>query len=467
MQVTGEYNIRIKGTRALLKQSEEILAERVKALESHWGYAAYYEDLPEKYGTAVGDAMPQERSEDYVLSMSFDEDYAGPFALILNEINARIPELAIAVLAEYGYDEGKGNAMHYSPIGSNELNADDQWTSDPLPEEEWIPLGWRHPGGAPYSHAKIEITPLGNWGREESSTLQHALQEDALLTALGFQLKWGSSVVFNGGGYYLDITGTSDLGEDMEYLEWILSGYISDRQPAYSAFCKTMFDKRLVLHMELDIYHNPDYYWIYSNHSRWHFMISSTGSHLIAACTWCATYEFSSDELDPTAFLYKQVTSDNFSDLPESVQYLIERGFRAYLKANPCPELDSVDTYGEDDDEDEPSGLASYVQAHKDDLQALIQKASSIKPRKEPNRYIPDDYDSRFQGKRFFVKGIFEGYTETKLKEIAHAFGGAVIRKASGTDYFVYGSEIGAPFLTGRKNNVPFISADYFEDMTK
>lgn len=404
-------------------------------------------------------------------------------SLCLDELDQAMPELNIALYAVYvdlEYGQGSIGNILYSPAGSSNLKLDEFYSldgqMDPLPDEDWIPYGWRHPKEKPPA-AKAEgtITLLGDWGEAERATVEQALLDPDFLVAMEAMPMPGeerSGIWQTEEGYEFLLVGKQDFGDLVQGLNMVLASYFAAHSASYSTLCRTMREKKLLLHLYLDEYTGPNQAWSYSNHSAWHFLISSDGIDLLAQFTWCGTYSFDFDLSECgaeflAACLYSELTGSGLRGLDEPLQHRMRQALVEYLEEhNPLgEELESVteanfDVY---------NFAMDYAQEHGDELKALVRQVEeSVAVRPPVRRFVPETFDSRFKGKKFVVKGELEGYTVEEVQELIQKFGGKVGKNVTATvTYLVYGSGVGDSFRTALKHNVTFLSADYFEDMTR
>lgn len=401
----------------------------------------------------------------------------------LDELDQAIPELNIALYAIYvdiEYGEGCIGNILYSPAGSSNLRLDKfsglDERMDPLPDEDWIPYGWRHPKEKPPA-AKAEgtITLLGDWGEAERATVEQALLDPDFLAAMAATPMPGeecSGILQTEEGYRFLLGGKRDFGDLVQGLNTVLAPYFAAHRASYSELCRTMREKKLLLHLDLDEYSGPNLAWSYGDHSAWHFLISSDGADLLAQFTWCGTYSFGFGSSEGGAdllasFLYSALTEEELEELDEPVQSLMSQALAEYLEEhNPLGE--ELETITEENFDVDHFAM-DYAQQHGDELKALIRQVEeSVVVRPPVRRFVPETFDSRFKGKKFVVKGELEGYTVEEVQELVQKFGGKVGKNVTATvNYLVYGSGVGDSFRTALKHHVTFLSADYFEDMTR
>lgn len=403
--------------------------------------------------------------------------------LCLDELDRAMPELNIAVYAIYvdlEYGEGSIGNILYSPAGSSNLKLDEYYglyrRIDSLPDEDWIPYGWRHPKEKPpAARAEGTITLLGDWGGAERTTVEHALLDPDFLAAMGAMPMPGevpSGIWQTEEGYRFSLGGKQNFGDLVEGLSTALNPYFTAHSASYAALCRTMREKKLLLHLYLDAYSGPNQAWSYGNHSAWHFLISSDGAGLLAQFTWCGTYSFGFGPSEGGAellasYLYEALTGDALEELDEPVQHLMSQALAEYLEEhNPLDEpLENVS----EDYFDMEEIAEDFAEEHEEELNELVRQVEeSVVVRLPVRRFVPETFDSRFKGKRFVVAGELEGYTVEEVQALIQKFGGKVGKNVTATvNYLVYGSGVGNPFRTALKHNVTFLSADYFEDMTR
>ena len=98
----------------------------------------------------------------------------------------------------------------------------------------------------------------------------------------------------------------------------------------------------------------------------------------------------------------------------------------------------------------------------------LFQQAEAAANPPVPERFRPETFDGRFQGKKFVVKGERTGYTAEELASILTGFGAAVEEEVTEqTDYLICGSGVGEPFRTALALGTTILTADYLEDLMK
>ena len=460
------------------------------------------------------------------------DDTHGIMEAFLTALDTQLPNLAIAASAIYVDTEYGGDSYEnylYSPPGSSALDLN-KFTGlderkDTFPDEDWIPYGWRHPEVAPpAAKGEGKLTFLGPWGEQERAAVEQALLGGGMLEAVPiFQPSLETNAppfVKEEDGVAFSLTGPLDFGDAAQNLELVLSPYLEQHKEAYAALCKTMREKKLSLHLLLDEYTGPNAAWTYSNNSEWVFILSSDGERLVSNFVRCATYSFgrggNSGQADG---IYRTVCGEDLDDLPEEEQFAARLAIMEYLSGCPAQESDvniykaeideeqflewindwwdedewepfeyyMADMWGDDWEDNilgnlrgSPRGqeaIREYLKAHsmeqyiadnRDALRSAIQKAVAAARRPTHERYIPTDFDQRFKGKRFVVKGKLDGYDEGQAAEIVEKFGGKVMKNATASvSYFVCGTGVGDPIRTAMKHGTTILTADYFEDMTR
>lgn len=460
------------------------------------------------------------------------DDTHGIMEAFLTALDTQLPNLAIAACAIYVDTEYGGDSYEnylYSPPGSSALDLN-KFTGldelkDTFPDEDWIPYGWRHRDAVPpAAKATGKLTFLGPWGEPERAVVEQALLGGGVLEAVSiFQPSLETnapSFVKEEDGVAFFLTGPLDFGDAAQNLELVLSPYLEQHKEAYAALCKTMREKKLSLHLLLDEYTGPNAAWTYSNNSEWVFILSSDGERLVSNFVRCATYSFgrggNSGQADG---IYRTVCGAALDDLPEEEQFAARLAIMEYLSGCPAQESD-VNIYKAeidekqflewindwwDEDEWEPfeyymadmwgddwednildnlrgsprgqeaireylkaHGMEQYIADNRDALRSAIQKAVAAARRPAHERYIPTDFDQRFKGKRFVVKGKLDGYEEGQAAELVEKFGGKVMKNVTASvSYFVCGRGVGDPIRTAMKHGTTILTADYFEDMTR
>ncbi len=460
------------------------------------------------------------------------DDTHGIMEAFLTALDTQLPNLAIAASAIYVDTEYGGDSYEnylYSPPGSSALDLN-KFTGlderkDTFPDEDWIPYGWRHPDLAPpAAKGEGKLTFLGPWGEQERAAVEQALLGGGMLEAVPiFQPSLETNAppfVKEEDGVASSSTGPLDFGDAAQNLELVLSPYLEQHKEAYAALCKTMREKKLSLHLLLDEYTGPNAAWTYSNNSEWVFILSSDGERLVSNFVRCATYSFgcggNSGQADG---IYRTVCGEDLDDLPEEEQFAARLAIMEYLSGCPAQESDvniykaeideeqflewindwwdedewepfeyyMADMWGDDWEDNilgylrgSPRGqeaIREYLKAHsmeqyiadnRDALRSAIQKAVAAVRRPAHERYIPTDFDQRFKGKRFVVKGKLDGYEEGQAAEIVEKFGGKVMKNVTASvSYFVCGRGVGDPIRTAMKHGTTILTADYFEDMTR
>ena len=403
--------------------------------------------------------------------------------LCLDELDRAMPELNIALYAIYvdtEYGEGCIGNILYSPAGSSSLKLGEFYgldeRMDPLPDEDWIPYGWRHlKEKPPAAKAEGTIALLGDWGETECAAVEHALLDPDFLTAMRAEPMPGeaqSGIWRTEEGYAFFAGGNQNFGDLLQSLGTVLAPYFAAHSASYAALCRSMREKKLLLHLYLDEYSGPNQAWSYSDHSAWHFLISSDGADLLAQFTWCGTYSFDFGSSEGGAellasYLYSALTEEELEELDEPVQSLMSQALAEYLEEhNPLGEpLETINEMNFDVE----GFTQDFSEEHWNELKALVRQVEeSVVVRPPVRRFVPETFDNRFKGKKFVVKGELEGYTVEEVQELVQKFDGKVGKNVTAAvTYLVYGSGVGDSFRTALKHNVTFLSADYFEDMTR
>ena len=486
-----EYSVLIRGSRTAFAQIPTIAGtvaanykENLKNGGIFWDQSMFYEEMAESIAGDAQDAL--EAGTDplcFRIENSDTDDTHGVLESFLTALDENILELTIAAYAVYvdtEYGEGSIGNILYSPVGSSNLKLDKfsglEGRMDPLPDEDWIPYGWRHRDKKPPA-AKAEgiITLLGDWGEAERATVEQALLDPDFLAAMKAAPMPGeepSGIWQTEEGYRFLLGGKQDFGDLVQGLNTVLAPYFAAHKASYAALCRKMREKKLLLHLDLDEYSGPNLAWCYGDHSAWHFLISSDGADLLAQFTWCGTYSFDFGSSEGGAellasYLYGALTGDALEELDEPVQHLMSQALEEYLEEhNPLGEpLENINEMNFDVE----GFTGDFAEEHRDELKALIRQVEeSVVVRPPVRRFVPETFDSRFKGKKFVVKGELEGYTVEEVQELVQKFGGKVGKNVTATvNYLVYGSGVGDSFRTALKHHVTFLSADYFEDMTR
>ena len=430
------------------------------------------------------------------LSNSDDDATHGIFEDFLDAVDQGCPALTIALSALYvdtEYGEGDILSMFCSPAGKSTLNMKAFYGLDahfdPMPDEDWVPYGWRHPKELPpAATAEGVLSFLGDWGAEERSAVEEALLGGTLLKALPAlqpNPQKEKQPVFSKEGETIrfSLSAPVNLADAAQYLDLTLAPYAQTYPDSYAALCHTMREKRLLLHLELESHSNPNTAWSYPDSSTWHFLISSDGRKLISRFTWCATYGFSSynglPAEVPVEEIYEAVTGASLDDLDERENFAAQWALHTYAARHDAPlplvrcktdwememeEWGDDEDWDEEEDEEEDEALA-YAQDHREALLPLFaqaQRASAPIPAHDQ----PQSFDSRFAGKTFCLGGDVAGWTGRELRETITKFGGTVADTLTPqADYFVYGTGVGEPFPQALQQGVLFLPVEYLQDM--
>ena len=171
-----EYSVIIRGSRADFEQISAVVQKYSKDYtEKHpeaWDQS-YYEDMAEYIASSAQEAL--DSGEDPLtcqMENSDGDDSHGILEEFLTALDTQLPNLAIAAFAIFvdtEYGEGSIENFLYSPPGSSALDLNNfsglEGRKDPLPDENWIPYGWRHPEVAPpAAKAEGKLSFLGPWG---------------------------------------------------------------------------------------------------------------------------------------------------------------------------------------------------------------------------------------------------------------------------------------------------------------
>lgn len=236
------------------------------------------------------------------------------------------------------------------------------------------------------------------------------------------------------------------------------------------------------MHIELTAETYPNPVGLYRENSKWHFLISSDGEKLISDFTWCGTMQ----TCFYNQFLLYQIICENVlgemaakkipnckkDDIIISICNFIADG-------HPIPDEWDENEWDEDDWEEwaEWEGLEAaeylpfvkaFAKAYQKELLPILTRVIEAPEQKVSPELSPQSFDNRFQGKRFVVKGRFNGPSTEQIEEIIHGFGGQPEKSVTEkTDYMIYGEGVGGPFITALEHGVTFLSLDYFEDMIK
>lgn len=538
-----EYSVVIHGSRADVEKIPAVVQKYSKDYtEKHpeaWDQS-YYEDMAEYIASSAQKAL--DSGEDPLtcqMENSDGDDSHGILEEFLTALDTQLPNLAIAASAIYvdtEYGEGSFGNLLYSPPGSSALDLNNfsglEGRKDPLPDENWIPYGWRHPEvEPPEAKAEGKLSFLGPWGEPERAVVERALLGGGVLEAVSvFQPSLETNAppfAQEGDGVAFSLTGPLNFGDAAQNLEQVLSPYLEQHKETYAALCKTMREKKLSLHLLLDEYTGPNAAWTYSDHSKWDFILSSDGERLVSNFARCATYSFSSfsssgKSEDQAAEIYEKICEMELDELPSRAQAAVRKAISDFMESHPMTDspnkrkrMSKIDIEGIDKyeflkwldknwdrwankfpDWMDPFTLEqyesvlemkqdrencrnmpavikcyleeregdSYFTANHDALLTVIQEAiQSV-----PARYIPTEFDQRFKGKRFVVKGDLDGYEEGQAAELVEKFGGKVMKNVTASvNYFVCGSGVGDPIRTAMKHGTTILTADYFEDMTR
>ena len=539
-----EYSVVIHGSRADFEQIPAVVQKYSKDYTEKYPTAwdqSYYEDIAGYFASSAQKAL--DSGEDpltFQVENSDGDDSHGILEEFLTALDTQLPNLAIAASAIYvdtEYGGGRFGNFLYSSPGSSALDLKDftglDDRRDPLPDENWIPYGWRHANEPPpAAKGAGELSFLGPWDEGSRAAVEKALLGGGLMEAVSvFQpsretnappfAKEGDKVVFS-------LSGPVDFGDIAQNLELILSPYLERHQETYAALCRTMREQKLSLHLLLDEYTGPNAAWTYSEHSKWDFILSSDGEHLVSDFVRCATYSFSfsssnSGYVDHEAEIYEKICETELEKLPERTQTAVKRAIAGFMNSHPmadepeqCAGNAKIDVAGIDkadflkwlnktwwnrwenqfpewvdpdfleqyesvremrNDRENCKNMPAVIEsywadkkhdpyfiANHDALLAVIQEAIQS----VPARYIPETYDQRFKGKKFVVKGDLDGYDEGQAAEIIEKFGGKVMKNVTANvNYFVCGRGVGDPIRTALKHGTPVLTANYFEDMTR
>lgn len=430
------------------------------------------------------------------LSNSDDDATHGIFEDFLDAVDQGCPALTIALSALYvdtEYGEGDTLSLFCSPPGKSTLNMKEFYGLDahfdPMPDEDWIPYGWRHPKELPpAATAEGLLSFLGDWSAEERSAVEEALLGGTLLKtlpALQPNPQKEKQPVFSKAEETIrfSLSAPVNLADAAQYLDLTLAPYAQSYPDSYAVLCRTMREKRLLLHLELESYSNPNTAWSYPDSSTWHFLISSDGRKLISRFTWCATCGFSSynglPAEVPVEEIYEAVTGTSMDDLDEREDFAAQWALYTYAARHDAPlplvrpktdwememeEWGDDEDWDEEEDEEEDEALA-YAQDHREALLPLFAQAQRASA-PIPSHDQPQSFDNRFAGKTFCLGGDVAGWTDRELRELITKFGGTVTDTLTPqTDYFVYGTGVGEPFTQALQQGVLFLPVEYLQDM--
>lgn len=486
-QVLNDYTARLEAARN----------EGKTAWDLTWCYRKWTQTFTEQAEEAL------ERGEEPMflhLESEDGEDTRGIFEAFMDALDEQLPGLAFVVAVsqidtEYGQDDK--HYIRYSPANSGvflHLNPmkryETPWVmSPPLPEEDWIPYSWRHPEvKAPAAKAEGVLSFLGAWSGEEQERLGQLLLGEELPKALCLYRNpdAGDRPLFakTEEGLRFSLCGRSEFIPLVQNLEFALGSYIREHAEAYGAFCRTMREKRQLLHLAFDAYSGVNEAWHYGNHTKCHFLLSSDGAHLISIGTWFETQSsgtYFCPEM-PARDVYQVLTGAEDGEvwLDPDTGFTLEwalyhfsaatepiRNFRDFEAAN---QSDDEDGYYDEEDRYDAyrEAVRTYVKKYRKKLLPLFQQAEAAANPPVPERYRPETFDGRFQGKKFVMKGERTGYTAEELASILTGFGAEVEEEVTEqTDYLICGSGVGEPFRTALALGTTILTADYLEDLMK
>ncbi|OUQ20633.1 hypothetical protein B5E80_16850 [Flavonifractor sp. An135] len=517
-----QYTAIIKGGRSdfaqipsIVKQVLDDYTARLEAARNEgklgWDLTWCYRKWMQTFTEQAEEAL--ERGEEPMflhLESEDGDDTHGIFEAFMDALDEQLPGLASLVAisqidTEYGQDDE--HYIRYSPANSGVFlhldpmkRYDTPWVmSPPLPEEDWIPYGWRHPEiKAPAAKAEGVLSFLGAWSKEEQERLEQLLMGEELPKALCLYQSpdAGDRPLFvkTEEGLRFSLCGRSEFIPLVQNLEFALGSYIREHAEAYVAFCQRMREKRQLLHLAFDAYSGVNEAWHYGNHTKCHFLLSSDGAHLISTGTWFATQssgtyfcpetpardvyqvltgaEDGEVWLDPDTAFTLEWALYHFSAATEPIRNF--RDFEAAYRSDDEDDYDE-DDYDEDGYYDEEDcydayreAVRTYVKKYRKKLLPLFQQAEAAANPPVPERYRPETFDGRFQGKKFVVKGERTGYATEELAAILTGFGAEVEEEVTEqTDYLICGSGVGEPFRTALALGTTILTADYLEDLMK
>jgi len=415
---------------------------------------------------------------------------------MMKRIKQALPQVQMAVLAQYKQEDAIRYHPCYFPSGSDVVTIDASQEPQPFPNEDWIPLFWRRPGQAPFAKAEGTITLLGAWGDEEKAALQRVLLDPALMKSLGYVSQDAHQPAIypienptnptETGGYAFALMGGNDLSTCLANLDLMLCEYLWRRRTRYAAFCQSLREKQLLILVDCNSHTNPTRYGEYQHDSASQFLLSSNGQ-LLRPCL--VTGNALSLHLDDgTAVLstqlavvvYYLITQRELGNLNKEGQFLVQRALCNFIEKFSFTQFFQERAqaarikWGEDAT-DINEAIRIYTDVHRIALIDVIQKAITMaealcqqtgSPRLALSAKIKEEAKAdRLANQRFYIKGDFEDNSVEDIKQLVQRFGGKVANRASAADYFIYGSNIGKPFATGLKSNVAFLSLEYFEDM--
>lgn len=519
------YDVRIHGKRESLKKAPGMIEAYLKARtkEGEWSkcYLKEHEEMGKWISEKFQDALKEPGEVQTVSLVNSDDDASHYiFENIVNELFEKLPELQVAVYARYEdteYGMGDVDNLIYSSKGQTFGLEPTEFINgfrDSLPDEDWIPFGWRHPELMPPEVvAEGEIRMMGSWGERELAILERALSGGGLERETPFfekQPQKSGTEAFSRteNGFSMAVSGPIDFGDLFSHLAVVLEDYSSRHRDSYEKLCRAMREKKLLLHVSMTEQSCPDRLWNYSKQSRWHFLISSSGKELVSTFTWCGTDFFGDGPAEPFwkyREIYKAVTGEEMEEDEDSDFWSGAKGvgFMAAVQnfiaaGHPIPEQEASDGYGEDagdfwgagdsgeedwdgeewEDEfmeaedgrrtEEKARLRAFGETYRSELFPILKQAMAREETPAARRYMPENFDKRFQERKFVVKGELDGWTAETVKSIIESFGGTVGQKVTANvHYMVYGCSVGDSFCTALKHGVTFLSQDYFEDMIR
>lgn len=349
----------------------------------------------------------------------------------------------------------------------------------------------------PVAKATAKITTLGEWGSEEQALLRDVIRAPELPAAI-FAVEWNVSELEDG-AIRVEATGDLEFSDVISYASFALSDAFKPAQRENCVrLCEIMRKKKLLIHVELDEFTNPDDYWDdeeeerdYQNNSGYHFLLSSDGVHIVSRFVWCGTYDclfyakgcpcFSRSWLE---WQYNQLTGQDMNELSDIKSFLIRKAiisFAVSLRSKLAPKPNEWwnkesgwDEWwkSEDDIPDaNPLGMSRILNAtQKEALLSLIQRELKRADTAENQKafHVPTAFDNRFAGKTFLVEGKLNGYEPKEVERIITNFGGKVVKDMTNSvDYFIYGTGVGKPFKEALERGTTFVPPEYFEDMTR
>lgn len=504
----AEYSVVLKGSRNLLEQIPVVAKDLAKAygstpmaekvekndfyLELNQNLIMKYQEMADWIVWNVQEAFESQsqklsqelsRKESLLLCLDyFEEDSScGIFDAFLDALDEQIPELAIAFSVVYQnskYDREEQVSLLYSPEGKSLLHLKEFsgsliYRRDSMPDEDWIPEGWRHFGKIPPAvKAKIDLHCLGPWEETAFQELENFVSH---LSDILYCSSWKLYKNPEDKSLFLNASGLFPISILIQNFHFLLFNLWTDQgREIYQSWCADMRKKQKIIYLELDEHINPNTAWNYRDRQKWRFLISSDGYRLISKFTDFSLYASSHDHCqDNVSFLqiimqlYQALTGKDLEDLEDPACFLVEQAILyTYLKY-PCNLWDDAD---EDWNDEEPVfWIQSYIEKNREIFSTAVQNAlkqAAAQPKSV--RFFPESFDQRFAGKIFVIRGELDGYTTGEITSLIEQFGGVVYRNITPrTDYFIYGESAGEALQTALQYHIPILSVDYFEDFIR